>query len=124
MQIEKYPALSWETAELQYLASPQERKEYNNYLNTKLVKLNNISKILGYLPGLGIIVGIARMFFSIYNDHHTCDKQMARGMAEMYGFGPFLLIADVIVYAHNKGRVKEIKRQEAAKALQLPIKTV
>jgi hypothetical protein len=64
--------------------------------------LNNVSKVCGYLPGLSLIVGVARIILnnmhpSALSDTRPIELQHTyRGIAEICQLGIFLLILDLI----------------------------
>jgi len=75
---------------------------------------NNISKVIGYIPGLNVIVGIVRIILMLQNNSATPEKQaiiarhIYRGMAEIC-LGPLLLIPDIVQTIRDQCVVQDFK---------------
>jgi hypothetical protein len=74
--------------------------------------LNNFSKIFAYIPGLNVIIGIARIIFSLANNKSQDPvkkaiyaRHIGRGIAEIF-LGPLLLIADIVQTIRDKNVVQ------------------
>lgn len=106
---DKVPCINdqrWEVAAAQretYLTSHGEDDSTFRFYKNEGMSANLISKFLGYIPLVNVIVGFARIFF-IANAFHSTENPVKiramkshiyRGVAEIL-FGPLLLIVDII----------------------------
>ena len=117
-----HPALGFETLERWNVAVNQ-RDEYitQKGANPKDANhriwgeerrvLNNFSKIAAYIPGLNLIIGIARIILSLRSKTTNPEKKainarhVYRGIAEIF-LGPLLMIPDVVQTIRDKAVVQ------------------
>lgn len=96
--IDNYAAIGWETPGLEKLYTGAEQQQYREYAKGAGCKLNTISKVVGYFPGVSVIVGLARMAFSVVYDGPNSSSHTLRGIGEILQFGTFLFLIDATVY--------------------------
>lgn len=79
------------------------------------VAMLNTANAMGYIPGLGLVIGVARavFFWKMMNDHaeemneidrKVCKLQVTRGVVEALGFGLVYLVADILVTVERQER--------------------
>lgn len=74
--------------------------------------INNLSKFVAYIPGLNVIVGIARIILlskdktSNPQKKEIVTRHIYRGFAEIF-LGPLLLIPDVVQTFLDRGVVQD-----------------
>jgi hypothetical protein len=67
----------------------------------------NISKVLGYIPAINTLIGIARIVAAlVFSVKLVPNKPLhvARGLMEILSLIPFLIIADIIVSIRRRGQ--------------------
>lgn len=99
---------------------------------TGIIRSNNITKIIGYIPVVNVIVGIVRIIFHTYAYFYSSKNKalsagfIRRGVAEVF-LGPFVMIADILhtrrddikVKAYHAAQNAQKKAQEALPAKPL-----
>ncbi|MBA3238907.1 MAG: hypothetical protein H0T62_11260 [Parachlamydiaceae bacterium] len=75
------------------------KSEYRIYSEGNLPTLNNVSKILGYFPGVSIVIGVTRIAFNLFSENPSKNHQIVRGVLEILTIRtPLLLVVDLAVF--------------------------
>ena len=115
-----HPVFGYETGE-RWVVAVHQRKAYDQLWDQQREILNNFSKVASYIPGVNVIVGLARIIYCSRDLYKTKDLEkkiinawhIGRGVAEIF-LGPLLIIADVIQTIRDRSLVNAYMKALAA----------
>lgn len=107
------PAFGWQTKEMNadtYYKNliKDDKKKAEGAKND--YKLSNVAKIIGYVPGLGLGVGVGRIISVIkHKKDDNKNNHVARAIAEIFGMGPLLFLIDLAKHGMRSFKAKPAK---------------
>lgn len=82
---------------------------YKNSLAQKTYKGSNVAKVLGYIPGIGTLIGLGRIYKVATNREIYSKKEYLRAAIESLSLGIFLIPADIAVTCYRNKKWKKMQ---------------